>query len=83
MVRELGVGVPPVRRTRLRAGVLAQRLRTLVTDEAMRARAAALGATIRARPRPENLSRLLVVRPGASLPVVPMGRRISIAPLGM
>lgn len=83
MVRELGVGVPPVRRTRLRAGVLAQRLRTLVTDEAMRARAAALGATIRARPRPENLSRLLVVRPGASLPVVPMGRRISIAPPGM
>jgi vancomycin aglycone glucosyltransferase len=82
LVRELGIGVAAVRRTRLRVDVLAERLRTLVTDESLRTRAAELGERIRARPRPENLSRLLVVRAGASLPVVPMGRRISIAPPG-
>jgi vancomycin aglycone glucosyltransferase len=83
LVHELGVGLRPIRRTRLDVEVLAQRLRTLASGGAMHARAAELGATIRARPRPENLSRLLVMRPGASLPVVPLGRRISIAPPGM
>ncbi len=80
LVNEIGIGVPPLRRSRLHLSVLAERLHSLVNDTAMRERAAQLGAEIRARPRPENLSRLLVVRAGASLPVLPVGRRISIAP---
>jgi UDP:flavonoid glycosyltransferase YjiC (YdhE family) len=80
LVHELGIGVAPIRRTRLRAAGLAQRLRTLLDDTALQARAAKLGAEICARPRPENLSRLLVERAGVSLPVLPLGRRISIAP---
>ena len=80
LVQELGVGVPAVRRTRLNVDVLARRLKVLVSDAALRERAAVLGATIRARPRPENLTRLLVTRAGASLPVLPIGRRVSIAP---
>jgi vancomycin aglycone glucosyltransferase len=80
LVNELGVGVPPIRRSRLQAGVLAERLSGLLKDPALRERAAQLGEKIRARPRPENLSRLLVVRPGISLPVLPVGRRISVAP---
>lgn len=83
LVHELGIGVPAIRRTRLRAGVLAARLRQLVEDPGLAERAAQLGATICARPRPENLSRLLADRPGASLPVVPFGRRVSIAPPGL
>jgi vancomycin aglycone glucosyltransferase len=79
-VHELGVGVAPVRRSRLRVGVLAARLAQLVNDETMRERAAQLGEKIRARPRPENLSRLLVERPGMTLPVMPLGRRVSLAP---
>ncbi|HKU42113.1 MAG TPA: glycosyltransferase [Polyangiales bacterium] len=79
-VQELGVGVTPLRRTQLRTAALAERLRTLVGDASMRERAAKLGETIRARPRPENLSRLLVQRAGASLPVLPLGRGISIMP---
>jgi vancomycin aglycone glucosyltransferase len=80
LVREIGLGPAPVRRSRLRTGVLAQRLRALLDDVATRERAERLGAKIRARPRPENLSRLLVARAGASLPVLPVGRRVSIAP---
>jgi vancomycin aglycone glucosyltransferase len=80
LVNELGVGVPPVRRSQLRVDGLAERLRRLHDDAVMRERAAVLGATIRARPRPENLSRLLIQRAGVSLPVLPVGRRISIAP---
>jgi vancomycin aglycone glucosyltransferase len=83
LVEELGVGVPALRRSRLRARGLTQRLERLVSDAALRERAARLGDTIRARPRPENLSRLLVARAGASLPVLPLGRRISIAPPGL
>jgi UDP:flavonoid glycosyltransferase YjiC (YdhE family) len=83
LVNEIGVGAVPVRRSRLRADVLAQRLRVLMDDAPMRERAEQLGAKIRARPRPENLSRLLVMRAGASLPVLPVGRRISIAPPSM
>jgi vancomycin aglycone glucosyltransferase len=83
LVNELGVAVPALRRTRLRVAPLAQRLRALLNDHAMRERAAKLGATIRARPQPENLSRLLVVREGISLPVLPLGRRISIGPPGV
>lgn len=79
-MNELGIGVPPLRRSRLRLSALTERLRMLVNDPAMCERAARLGAEIRARPRPDNLSRLLVVRPGASFPVLPVGRRISIAP---
>jgi hypothetical protein len=52
----------------------------LLSDPALRERAAQLGEKIRARPRPENLSRLLVARDGVSLPVLPVGRRISVAP---
>jgi vancomycin aglycone glucosyltransferase len=80
LVDELGIGVPALRRKRLTTDALAKRLERLVNDEAMRERAAELGAKIRARPRPENLSRLLVQRAGASLPVLPFGRRVSIAP---
>jgi vancomycin aglycone glucosyltransferase len=80
LVNELGIGVPSLRRTRLSVELLTQRLLTLLNDRALQERAANLGATIRSRPRPENLSRLLVVREGASLPVLPIGRRISIAP---
>jgi vancomycin aglycone glucosyltransferase len=79
-VRELGIGVAPVRRSRLRASVLAARLTQLVNEASMRERAAQLGETIRARPRPDNLSRLLVERAGMSLPVMPLGRRVSLAP---
>jgi vancomycin aglycone glucosyltransferase len=80
LVEELGVGVPAVRRTRLRVENLTERLQRLMSDSVMRERAAELGQNIRARPRPDNLSRLLVVRKGASLSVMPVGRRISIAP---
>jgi vancomycin aglycone glucosyltransferase len=80
LVNELGVGVPPVRRSRLQADVLTQRLKALLNDAALAERAAQLGEKIRARPRAENLSRLLVVREGVSLPVLPIGRRISVAP---
>jgi vancomycin aglycone glucosyltransferase len=80
LVEELGVGVPAVRRTRLHVENLTERLQRLMSDSVMRERAAELGQTIRARPRPDNLSRLLVVRKGASLSVMPVGRRISIAP---
>lgn len=81
-VLELGVGVAPVRRSRLRVSVLAERLSQLVNDETMRERAAELGEKIRARPRPSNLSRLLVDQ-GATMPVMPLGRRVSLAPPGM
>jgi vancomycin aglycone glucosyltransferase len=80
LVHELGVGVPPVRRTQLQVDLLVSRLRSLLDDPQIRERAAALGEKIRARPRPANLSRLLVQRAGASLPVLPLGRRVSIAP---
>ena len=80
LVNELGVGVAPVRRSRLHVDALAQRLKALLNDAALRERAAQLGEKIRARPRAENLSRLLVVREGVSLPVLPIGRRISVAP---
>lgn len=80
LVQDLGVGVSPIRRSRLRASTLAERLVALTTDTTMRERAAQLGVKIRARPAPDNLSRLLVQRPGTSLPVVPFGRRISVAP---
>ena len=82
-VRELGIGVAPIRRLWLRTDVLAERLAQLVNDAAMRERAAQLGFEIRARPRPTNLSRLLVEHPGATLPVMPLGRRVSLAPPGM
>ena len=80
LVEDLGIGVRALRRSRLHASVLAERIRELATDTTLRDRAAQLGETIRARPRPENLSRLLVQRPGTSLPVLPFGRRVSIAP---
>lgn len=80
LVQELGIGVPAIRRTRLKVSNLTERLAQLKRDDVMRERAAKLGEKIRARPRPENLSRLLAVRAGASLPVLPVGRRISIAP---
>lgn len=80
LVHEIGVGVRPLRRPQLQVEVLTARLRSLLEDAAMRERAAELGEKIRARPRPENLSRLLVQRAGASLPVLPVGRRVSIAP---
>jgi vancomycin aglycone glucosyltransferase len=80
IVHELGVGAPPLRRTQLRVDLLAARMRSLLDDAIMRERAAQLGEKIRARPRPENLSRLLVQRAGASLPVLPIGRRVSLAP---
>lgn len=83
IVQRLGIGVSPIRRTALRVDALAERLRRLTSDRAMRDRAERLGATIRARPRPENLSRLLVERAGASMPVLPIGRRVSIAPPGL
>lgn len=79
-VSELGVGVTPLRRTQLKTATFAERLRALVSDSALRERATQLGEQIRARPRPENLSRLLVQRAGISLPVLPIGRGISIMP---
>lgn len=82
-VDQIGVGAPALRRSQLTMARLADRLRMLVEDRGMRERAAQLGATIRARPRPHDLSRLLVSRDGATLPVLPLGRRISIAPPSM
>ena len=82
-VEQIGVGAPPIRRPQLSVARLAERLRMLVGDEGMRERAAQLGETIRARPRPHNLSRLLVSSEGATVRVMPIGRRISIAPPGM
>ena len=79
-VHALGIGVAPIRRSRLRAAILAERLTELVSDARLREQAAQLGETIRARPRPRNLSRLLIQRPGTSLPVIPFGRRVSLAP---
>lgn len=80
LVQQLGIGVKPLRRSRLTAAALAQRLQTLVSDATLHEQAARLGAEICARPRPTNLSRLLVDRPGVTLPVLPFGRSISIAP---
>jgi vancomycin aglycone glucosyltransferase len=79
-VHALGIGVTPLRRTKLTAAALAQRLHALLSDANLPLRAAELGAQIRARPRPERLSHLLVDRPGVSLPVVPIGRSVSVAP---
>jgi vancomycin aglycone glucosyltransferase len=79
----LGVGVSPLRRTQLRAADLTERLRTLTSDPALREAAARLGERIRARPEPSNFSLLLVERAGASLPVLPLGRGLSIAPPSM
>ena len=79
-VRQLGIGVEPLRRTQLTALGLAQRLRALVADAQLRERAALLGAQLRARPRPTHMSHLLVDHPGASLPVLPLGRSVSVAP---
>lgn len=47
-VKTLGVGPDPIPRRRLTAGKLGQALQVAVTDETMRARAAALGRRIRA-----------------------------------
>jgi vancomycin aglycone glucosyltransferase len=81
-VHEIGIGVSPLRRTQLNVARLTERLRTLASDESIARRAAELGAKIRQRPLPENFSRLLVERAGASLPVLPLGRRVSIVPPG-
>jgi vancomycin aglycone glucosyltransferase len=81
-VHELGIGVPPLRRTQLNVARLAERLHTLATDAALARAASELGAAVRARPLPENYSHLLTERAGASMPVVPFGRRVSIAPPG-
>jgi sterol 3beta-glucosyltransferase len=47
-VRALGVGPRPISRRRLTAGRLAEAIRQAVSDDAMRQRAASLGAAIRA-----------------------------------
>jgi UDP:flavonoid glycosyltransferase YjiC (YdhE family) len=47
-VADLGVGPAPIPRKKLTAERLAEAIRTAVTDEAMRGRAAELGARIRA-----------------------------------
>ena len=80
LVEQIGVGASALRRSRLRLGPLTERLQRLVNDAGLRERAAELGAKIRSRPRPTNLSRLLVARKGMSLPLLPVGRRVSIAP---
>jgi len=46
-VSELGVGPRPISQGQLTVGRLAEAIRTMVSDEAMRGRAAALGARIR------------------------------------
>ena len=82
-VQALGIGVAPLRRTQLTASSLARRLRALLSDPALPLQAAELGAQIRARPRPARLSYLLVDRPGVSLPLLPIGRSVSVAPPGL
>jgi sterol 3beta-glucosyltransferase len=53
-VHELGVGPRPISRRRLSATWLAEAIRTATTDSAMRARAATLGAELRAERGVEN-----------------------------
>jgi vancomycin aglycone glucosyltransferase len=79
-VHALGVGVPPLRRARLTVDALAERLRSLISDVSLRENAARLGETIRTRPRPSDFSHLLVRPSGRIVSVLPLGRRISIAP---
>jgi vancomycin aglycone glucosyltransferase len=83
LTHRLGVAVAPLRRTQLTAAELSGRLRALTSDRSLRAAAARLGERIRARPEPSNFSRLLRERAGASLPVLPIGRGLSIAPPSM
>ncbi|HEX2675905.1 MAG TPA: glycosyltransferase [Polyangiales bacterium] len=77
-VKELGIAVPPVTRPKLTTELLTERLLALKNDSAMRERAAALGEKIRARPRPHDLSRLLVPPANDAPKALPV--RISIAP---
>jgi UDP:flavonoid glycosyltransferase YjiC (YdhE family) len=49
-VHELGVGPKPLPRARITAATLAERLHTLVADQQLSGKAAALGAQIRAEP---------------------------------
>lgn len=84
LVNELGIAVAAVPRTKLTLELLTARLEELKRDDAMRERAAQLGAEIRARPRPHNLSRLLVApnEQPLALPSRTVSQRISIAPGG-
>jgi sterol 3beta-glucosyltransferase len=68
-VAALGVGPAPIPRARLTEDRLADALRRTVADEAMRARAAALGVQIRAEDgvaeAVEHFGRLSPARPAA------------------
>jgi vancomycin aglycone glucosyltransferase len=66
LVHRLGIAVPPLKRTKLTLDALTDRLRELTSNAAMAEQARALGEHIRARPRLQNASRLLV---SASAPV--------------
>jgi UDP:flavonoid glycosyltransferase YjiC (YdhE family) len=59
LVEDLGVGAPPLARTRLTARRLAERLERLMGDGSVRERAKLIAERIGARPRLSNVSRLL------------------------
>jgi hypothetical protein len=58
-VYERGLGPPPIERTHLSAEALAQAITTMVTDQAMRQRAATVGEHIRAEDGVGNVVRLV------------------------
>ena len=70
LVEDLGIGAPPLARTRLTARRLAERLERLLEDGEARARAKLIAERIGARPRLSNVSRLLRV-PGPKLDTRP------------
>lgn len=80
LVNELGVAVRPLKRTKLTVDSLTERLQELLNDAPMHERARVLGERIRARPRPHNLSRLLVSGTDHRTPQLAADQPISRAP---